>query len=98
MKAAVRAKELTEGEKDGPPLNDAETFEFACVRCGVVVPGSQPLDVSLGDDSASGECLRITLAVPVPEEDEKLSNDVHLIWVERQGSGRFWCESCKGLG
>lgn len=42
--------------------------------------GSQPLEVSLGDDSASRERLGVTSAIPVPEEDEKLSYDVHLVW------------------
>ena len=83
MRAAIQAKELTEREKDCSPSDYCEASEFAGVGCGVVVPYPQPLDVSVGDDPAPGKRLGIAFTVPIPEENEKLSNDAHLVWTER---------------
>lgn len=99
MKTAIQAKELTKSEEHRPPPNDSEAFQFAAAGWhGIIVSASQPLDVTVSDDSVSGERLGIPLTVPVPEEDEKLSYDVHLVRTKHQRGGRFGCESCEGFG
>ena len=100
MKTAIQAKELTKSEEHRSLSNDGETFQFAAAggHGGVIVSASQPLDVTVGDDSVSGKRLGIPLTVPVPEEDEKLSYDVHLVRTKDQRGRRFGCESCEGFG
>ena len=70
MKTVIWVKELLESEKYCSSLNNDEVFQFAATGGhGVIVLALQPLDVTVGNNSRSNECLRIMLAVPTPEED-----------------------------